>query len=253
MSVASRTAMHLSLPRLAIDPALLLWIRPMSKLLSLCVFTGCCLFHTALLSAASLTARVIDQQGKPLANAVLTLQGPAGKTPLVLKADMDQRNQDFVPKVLVVHSNTQVAFPNSDNIRHQVYSFSPAKRFELRLYGGTPSEPLLFDRPGLVVLGCNIHDWMLGYIYVTDDPWFAVSDVNGMVKFEQMPVGQYSATLWHPKAPDMQVADGGKFEMPAGGVSRDFTLSVDTAAVEEKSAAPASGGFGDAFHKAVHP
>lgn len=228
----------------------------MSKLLSLCVFTGCCVIHAASLSAASLTARVIDQQGKPLANAVVTLQGAAGKAPLVLKANMDQRDQDFVPKVLAVHSNTQVAFPNSDNIRHQVYSFSPAKRFELRLYGGTPSAPLLFDKAGLVVLGCNIHDWMLGYIYVTDDPWFAVSDANGVVKFDQMSAGQYSATLWHPKAPDMQVVDGGKFDVPAAGLSRDFTLAVEASAddkADDKSAPPAPGGFGDAFHKAAHP
>ncbi len=225
----------------------------MSKMLSLCVLTGCCFLHAASLSAASLTARIIDQQGKPLTNAVLTLQGAPGKAPLVLKASMDQRDQEFVPKVLAVHSNTQVAFPNSDNIRHQVYSFSPAKRFELRLYGGTPSQPLLFDKAGLVVLGCNIHDWMLGYIYVTDDPWFAVSDANGVVKFEQMPAGQYSATLWHPRRADMQVADGGKFDVPAAGLTKDFTLAVDAPTDEKADDKPASGGFGDAFHKAAHP
>ena len=152
----------------------------MSKLLSLIFLTGYWALSAAAL-AATLTARVVDQQGAPLSNAVLTLQGPPGKSPVVLKADMDQRGQEFVPRVLAVHRDTQVKFPNSDNIRHQVYSFSPAKRFELRLYSGTPSDPQLFDKPGVVVLGCNIHDWMVGYIYVTDEPWFAVSDANGVV------------------------------------------------------------------------
>lgn len=89
-------------------------------------------------SASTFTAQVLDKQGKPLADAVVTLKGPTDPSPAVLKAAMDQRDQEFAPHVLAVHTGTQVKFPNSDNIRHQVYSFSPAKRFELRLYEGTP-------------------------------------------------------------------------------------------------------------------
>lgn len=224
----------------------------MSKLLSLIVLTGCWALCAASASAAMLTARVVDQQGKPLPNAVLTLQGPPGKSAVVLKADMDQRDQEFVPRVLAVHSNTEVKFPNSDNIRHQVYSFSPAKRFELRLYSGTPSDPLLFDKPGVVVLGCNIHDWMVGYIFVTDEPWFAVSDANGVIKFDDMPAGHYSATLWHPKTVDMQPASGGQFDVPAAGLSKDFKLEVEPG-TDDKPAGAAPSAFGDAFHKAAHP
>ncbi len=223
----------------------------MSKLSSLIVSTCVLTLCTASASAATLTARVVDQQGKPLPDAVITLKGPAGKSAVVLNANMDQRDQEFVPRVLAVHSNTEVKFPNSDNIRHQVYSFSPAKRFELRLYSGTPSDPLLFDKPGVVVLGCNIHDWMVGYIYVTDEPWFAVSDANGVVKFEDMSAGHYSATLWHPKTIDMQPASGGDFDVPAAGLSKDFKLEVEPGD-DDKSSAPARDAFGDAFHKAAH-
>ncbi|MET0610863.1 MAG: methylamine utilization protein [Pseudomonas caspiana] len=222
----------------------------MSKLLSLIVLTGCWALGAASTSAATLTARILDQQGKPLSNAVLTLQGPPGKS-IALKADMDQRDQEFVPSVLAVHSNTEVKFPNSDNIRHQVYSFSPAKRFELRLYSGTPSDPQLFDKPGVVVLGCNIHDWMVGYIYVTDEPWFAVSDASGVVKFDDMPAGHYSATLWHPKTIDTQPASGGEFDVPAAGLSKDFKLEVEPS-TDEKPDGAAPSAFGDAFHKAAH-
>ncbi|HEX8594017.1 MAG TPA: methylamine utilization protein [Pseudomonas sp.] len=213
----------------------------------ICAF---CAAGAASVSAATLTARFVNQTGQPLAGAVLTLQGAAGKNPLALKAEMDQRDKEFVPRVLAVHTSTQVKFPNSDNIRHQVYSFSPAKRFELRLYGGTPSEPLLFDKPGVVVLGCNIHDWMVGYIYVTDDPWFAVSDANGVATFDQLPAGHYVATLWHPKTADMQAASGGEFDLPESGAARRFSLSVDIS--DDEPAAPAPSAFGDAFHKAVH-
>ena len=114
--------------------------------------------------------------------------------------------------MLAVRTGTSVSFPNSDDIRHQVYSFSPAKRFELRLYQGTPSEPVLFDKPGLVVLGCNIHDWMLGYIYVTDDPWFAVSDEHGRAAIADLPAGRYAVTLWHPGSPQLLPQAAGELQ-----------------------------------------
>ncbi len=221
----------------------------MNKAISLLV-TACLLVCVGSASAAGLNARLLDKNGKPLSGAVLTLQGPPGKV-LALKANMDQRDQEFAPRVLAVHTNTEVKFPNSDNIRHQVYSFSPAKRFELRLYSGTPSDPLLFDKPGVVVLGCNIHDWMLGYIYVTDDPWFAVSAEDGTVNFDQLPAGHYTATLWHPKTPDMQPISGGEFDVPAAGLKKDFSLEVEVSA-DDAPAAPSSSAFGDAFHKAAH-
>lgn len=143
----------------------------------------------APVSAATLEVLVQQADGSPVSDAVVTLQGPAAVAAVAPKAEMDQRGQRFAPHVLAVHTGTQVRFPNSDNIRHQVYSFSAAKRFELRLYEGTPTAPLLFDKPGVVVLGCNIHDWMLGYIYVTDDPHFGVSDAQGRVRLEPLAPG----------------------------------------------------------------
>lgn len=201
-------------------------------------------------SAATLDAVIVDQQGKPLDDAVLTLQGPLGKPVVAPKADMDQRDKEFAPHVLAVHTGTQIAFPNSDNIRHQVYSFSPAKRFELRLYGGTPSQPVLFDKPGVVVLGCNVHDWMLGYVYVTDDPWFAVSDDDGTLKLDQLPAGRYTVTLWHPQTADMQPQRGGEIDVPANGLQQRFSLTVQPKEVGMPAPAPSE--FGEAFHKAEY-
>jgi hypothetical protein len=96
-----------------------------------------------------------------------------------------------------VQTGTAVQFPNRDEIRHHVYSFSPPKVFELKLYAGTPAAPILFDKPGEVVLGCNIHDHMLAYVYVVDTPWFAKSGKQGEAKIDNVPAGEYDLHLWH--------------------------------------------------------
>jgi plastocyanin len=211
-------------------------------------FVAAALFCSSQAAATPFTAQVLDQQGQPVADAVLTLQGPPGKSPISTKADMDQRNKEFVPHVLAVHSNTNVTFPNSDNIRHQVYSFSPTKRFELKLYEGIPAAQV-FDKPGVVVLGCNIHDWMLGYIYVTDDPWFAVSDVKGQITFD-LPVGHYNVTLWHPQNADMATQNGGELVVADKPVQKSYSMTLEPLSADAPSA-PAPSAFGDAFGKAV--
>ena len=113
-------------------------------------------------------------------------------------AVMDQRHVAFVPGVLVVAVGTKVDFPNNDTVSHQVYSFSPAKKFQLPLYKGELHKPVNFDRAGLVVLGCNIHDAMVGYIYVTDAPFFGKTDAAGMLRLQNIPAGDYRITVWSP-------------------------------------------------------
>jgi plastocyanin len=196
--------------------------------------------------AASLHAELVDARGQPLAGAVLTLRGPLGAEAEPASALMDQQAKQFVPNVLAVRSGTRVAFPNSDNIRHHVYSFSPAKHFELRLYQGTPSEPVLFDKPGAVVLGCNIHDWMVGYVYVTDDPWFAVSDAQGRVQLDSLPVGSYAVSLWHPLAPAMLPQAAGALMLDEQPSQQRYALTTQAPA----AIAPASS-FGDALKNAT--
>jgi plastocyanin len=196
--------------------------------------------------AASLHAELVDARGQPLAGAVLTLRGPLGAEAEPASALMDQQAKQFVPNVLAVRSGTRVAFPNSDNIRHHVYSFSPAKHFELRLYQGTPSEPVLFDKPGAVVLGCNIHDWMVGYVYVTDDPWFAVSDAQGRVQLDSVPVGSYAVSLWHPLAPAMLPQAAGALMLDEQPSQQRYALTTQAPA----AIAPASS-FGDALKNAT--
>jgi hypothetical protein len=115
---------------------------------------------------------------------------------------MDQHDLQFVPSILPVHTGTPVVFPNSDPVAHQVYSFSPAKRFALGLYRGQQHAPIVFDRPGVVVLGCNIHDNMVGYIYVTDAPFFGMTDDKGAWGVAAAPAGEYRLQIWTPRLDD---------------------------------------------------
>lgn len=158
-------------------------------------------------NAASLELVFTDPAGEPVEHAVVSLMP---ETPLDASAQatalMDQRNKQFVPHVMAIRTNTLVYFPNHDDIRHHVYSFSPAKRFELRLYHGTDAEPVLFDQPGQVILGCNIHDSMLGYIYVLDSEWFAVSDAMGQARIAGVPAGTYRLHIEHPRLSDPPAA-----------------------------------------------
>lgn len=218
----------------------------MSAFLPLCVVLLA--FAAPSVWAANLQAELVDSAGQPLQHAVLSLHGPLDAAPQPSPGVMDQRAQQFVPNVLAVRTGTAVSFPNSDDIRHHVYSFSPAKRFELRLYKGTPSAPVVFDTPGVVVLGCNIHDWMLGYVYVTDDPWFAVSDEQGRLQLDGLPPGRYQVSLWHPQLPDMLSQPGGELQLDEAGTTQRFSLAVQSGATTPASK-PKSG-FGDAFKQA---
>ena len=121
----------------------------------------------------------------------------AAKLP-VKSAIVDQKGKEFVPLASAVRVGTPVDFPNSDNIRHQVYSFSPAKVFNLKLYSGRPSTPVTFDRPGVVALGCNIHDRMIAWLLVVDTPWIAYPDARGVSTFKDLPEGEYDLRVWHP-------------------------------------------------------
>lgn len=148
-------------------------------------------------SAAQLDV-VVTGRGAVLPDAVVTLEGSKAVEASDARAVMDQRGSQFVPRVLAVQAGTQVSFPNSDQIQHQVYSFSPTKRFELPLYGGKSATPLRFDKPGVVVLGCNIHDWMIGYVVVVESPYFAVSDAQGRLRIDAPP-GTYRVRGWHER------------------------------------------------------
>jgi len=148
--------------------------------------------------ASEISASVKDDAGAPIADAVVIAVSDAPvKLPAPRLESVVQEMKEFKPFVKAVLVGTPIEFPNRDDVLHHVYSFSPARTFELKVYKGTPPEPIVFDRPGPVALGCNIHDWMLAYVYVSESPYFGVTDADGRVRLANLPAGKYSVRVWH--------------------------------------------------------
>ena len=161
------------------------------------------LWLTGAASAGSLRVQVLDSAGKPLEGAVVSLVSDAARRAVrpLPEQEIAQENKQFVPAVRVVTVGTLVRFPNRDSVRHHVYSFSPAKKFEIKLYAGTPAAPVRFDQPGVDVLGCNIHDQMVGWVVVLDTPYFAQTNAQGQALLEGMPAGAHQLRAWHARLP----------------------------------------------------
>ncbi len=150
--------------------------------------------------AGDVAARVADQNGRSLEDAIVWAQPMSGQTPArdTRTVSIVQRDKRFIPRVTAVQVGTPVHFPNEDTVRHHVYSFSPAKVFSLKLYVGNPPSPVIFDKQGEVVLGCNIHDQMLAFVYGVDTPYFVRSGADGSGRIANLLPGDYDLHVWHP-------------------------------------------------------
>jgi plastocyanin len=183
--------------------------------------------------AATLDALVQTPAGKPLADAAVVLEplsGPASAPRNRPYAVIEQRGTEFAPWVTVVQTGTAVDFPNKDTVRHHVYSFSQPKRFEIKLYAGTPGQPITFDKPGEVVIGCNIHDWMEAYVLVVETPYFGKTGPDGRLTIANLPAGRYRLRMWHP----LQKAQAAASEIDLGAATQKLNLVLDARAREPK-------------------
>jgi plastocyanin len=156
---------------------------------------------SAPLVAAPLAVRVVDIAGHPVSGAVVTLYParPAARAPRPGgRFVVAQKNLQFQPFLTVIPVGADVSFPNFDPTKHHVYSFSAAKKFELKLFAKDQSRTVHFDKPGVVALGCNIHDQMSAFIVVTDSAWTARTNAQGMVVFGDAPAVSGRLTVWHP-------------------------------------------------------
>ncbi len=154
----------------------------------------------APLTAAPLAVRVVDSSGRPVRDAVVTLY-PAGtaRTPRPAgRYVVSQQSLQFHPFLSIVPVGADVSFPNLDPTKHHVYSFSAAKRFELKLFARDQSRTVHFDKAGVVALGCNIHDQMSAFIVVTDSAWTARTNAQGVASFGDVPNAATRITVFHP-------------------------------------------------------
>lgn len=174
--------------------------------------------------AVPVTVQLRGPAGQPLAGAAVAIEvkGRTGRATNA-KAEMGQRDRQFTPQLLIVQTGTAVNFPNFDTVRHHVYSFSPIKVIDIKLYSGTPAEPIVFDKPGVATLGCNIHDRMSAHIVVVDTPTFARTDDKGQASFD-LAVGEHVVKAWHAgqKSPTLQSL---RLDVPAAGGTVALTLA----------------------------
>lgn len=181
----------------------------------------------------SLNATILDRSGQPVEHAVLSLHtGVSSQAPPSTVATMDQRQLQFAPEVIAIQTGTTVSFPNHDDVRHHVYSFSHPNAFELKLYHGEAGKHHRFERPGVVVLGCNIHDGMIGYMRVVDTPHFAKSNADGALTIENAVSGRQKLKLWHPDL-GMHLIEK-SIETVTGPNSIELTLDIENSASAAK-------------------
>jgi plastocyanin len=150
------------------------------------------------LSAATIQVRVTGAGAAAIPDAVVYAVPPAPLPLAKRTAVMDQINRTFVPHVLPVQAGTWVEFPNSDQVRHQVFSVSPARRFSTPLYVGKPARPIQFPTAGVVALGCTVHEQMSAYVVIVDTPYFATTAKDGQAELRDVPSGRYSLRVWYP-------------------------------------------------------
>ncbi len=179
----------------------------------------CCAMLPAPAAAGLLEVRVLDGNGRPLPDAVVFLESASARAAVrpAAAVDIAQVQRRFDPAVTVVPVGTAVSFPNRDTVRHHVYSFSPTKKFELKLYVGTPLAPVVFDQPGIAVLGCNIHDQMAAWVVVVPTPYHGKAGADGLVRLGNVPAGSYQLRTWHAS-------------LPVGAPAAEQTLAVQAGA-----------------------
>src|SRR5213595_510124 len=196
------------------------------------------------LLAGSIEVVVHDRTGSPVSDAVVFANSASsGGTPLRKQTVIDQRDKQFVPYVTALQVGTAVIFPNSDNIRHHVYSFSAAKKFELPLYSGVPAEPVVFDKVGFITLGCNIQDWMIAYVAVLPTPYFQVTRQDGRAVLKDLPTGQYTVQVWHPALKGQPEALAQRVDVGGGTKSLLFTLPLKHDVRAKRAPGLTTGGY----------
>jgi plastocyanin len=157
------------------------------------------------------TVTTTDPARQVVADAVVMIEGPANSGGTT-RATMNQQHEAFAPHVLGVAVGTTVDFPNGDPVLHNVFSTSPAKRFDLGMYGQGETRTVVFDSPGVVLVRCNVHPRMTGYIVVHSNPYVTVTDAHGSYTITGVPPGTYEARIWHEalsgRAMPVKVFDG---------------------------------------------
>ena len=199
-----------------------------ARIQKLIIFGSACFgLLLPLANAEEMVLRLTDGNGEPVVDAVMELLSDSASesgTNGMREAEIDQVDKEFVPTVTTIVAGGSASFPNSDDILHHVYSFSPAKTFDTPLYGSEADNQYreMFDVPGVVEIGCNIHDWMLAYIYVGQSDLMAIIDASGVARLGNIPPGEYRLRVWHSR-----------LDAPQNLIEQDVTIEAVSGANSE--------------------
>jgi plastocyanin len=182
-------------------------------------------------AAAGLQVAVVDDEGAPVADAVVSVLPVAGSEAGAGNPrthTIDQHALRFDPYLQLFRPGDAVVFRNSDRTSHHVYSFSPTKAFETMVVPGDSTKPMTLEQPGVVAVGCNIHDRMVTYLVVSDAPWVARTGADGVASFATLPAGDYAVRAWQPRLrPGKQVTEKpAAIPATAGSVDLRFELAL---------------------------
>ncbi|HEX8484819.1 methylamine utilization protein [Sphingomonas sp.] len=181
---------------------------------------------SAVARAAPVAVDVRGADGKPLLGAIVSVESPRiGGAPVRGPYAVEQRDIAFQPRMLIVPVGASVTFPNRDRVRHHVYSFSSPKKFDLKLYGREDTRSVVFDKPGVVALGCNIHDSMSGIVYVTATPFAEQVDGSGHARFDGVPAGAVTIRVWHPSIRSRDNSLAQSVTVPAAGFATTVSIA----------------------------
>jgi plastocyanin len=183
--------------------------RQQGAIAALLVLPGLAAGETAA-AAGGLRVRIFDRDGAPVPEVVVSARAlDAAATPpdAAPPSQMNQHDLAFEPHILIVRTGTAIEFPNDDEVRHHVYSFSPAKQFNFSIDSRATHEAIRFDVPGVVTLGCNIHDEMLAYVVVVDTPYFAKTGPDGGIEFDGLTPGRYEVSIWSSRIAQKHLPD----------------------------------------------
>ncbi len=195
-------------------------------------------------ASSSLAVTVKGPKGEPIPDTVVSLvrlDAPTVASASDVSVVIAQEDKEYDPYVTPILVGTEVVFPNRDNIQHHLYSLSKPKRFEKPLYASGAEESIVFDVPGVVTLGCNIHDWMVAYVVVLTTPWFAKTGPEGTAQLTDFPPGRYRLEAWHPRlaksaTEEITVTEG-------ANAAREFSLTLKPDRRLRRAPASKSGGY----------
>ena len=208
-----------------------------------------CMILAPISYATDVNIMVTDAKGKQFESAVVFFE-PQFKLPKTIKPVdilIDQKDKELIPHVTAVQVGTRISFPNNDKIRHHVYSFSESKSFEIPLYKDVEPKPVVFDKAGVIPLGCNIHDWMNAFVFVSETPYFSLSDKTGTAQIKNLPAGKYLAKLYHPSMKDWKKQTGKEIQVSNSLSATPISLKIEKTKKLFRAFRPPTGGGGAGY------